>query len=71
MICIERQQPVLSYLDNAFGRSQQADDQRIAQAFNRHRQRHIRHKRDIGRLEAAVGKVDAGRRFRRAADAEQ
>ncbi len=39
--------------------------------LDRRRQRHARHQRQVGGLEAAIGEVDRGRRLRRPADAEQ
>ena len=49
----------------------QADDQRPVQGEQDLRQRLVRHDRNVGRLDAAVGQVDRGRRLRRARHPDQ
>ncbi len=68
---VKRQQPVLADLDDPVGRGDQSDNQRVAQIREPAGQWNMRHERDVGGLVAAVGEVDARRRLRRAAHADE
>ena len=58
-------------LGNALGAGDQADDQWPGHRLELLGCRDVRHDRDIGGLDAAIGEIDAGRGLRRAADAGQ
>ena len=69
IVGLEAEEPVLADLHDALRAGDQPDDERLARRLERRRQRHARHQREVGGLQAAIGEVDRGRRLRGAADA--
>ena len=65
------QQPVLPDLNETLGRGVKTDHQRLLQRLQLMRNRNARHQRNVRGADAAVGKIDRGRRFRGARHADQ
>ena len=70
-LLVERQQAVATDLDQSLGCGGQADDHGVLQFEQLGWGRALYDQRDVGNLVAAIGEVDAGRRFRAARHARE
>ena len=71
VVRLQAEQAVLADLHDALRAGIKPDHQRPRQLLDLRRQRHARHQRHVAGLDAAIGKIDRGRRLRGARDADQ
>ena len=70
-VFVEGQQPAAADLGDALGARHEADHQRAVELQKLARGLEAGDQRDVGGADAAIGKIDAGRSLRRAADADE
>src|SRR6266513_3817905 len=71
LVVIEHAEPVAAQMDEPFGIVCQPDNQRLLRTAELRRERDARHKRDVRRLDAAIGEIETGRRLRGARYADK